>query len=256
MRILRVVMLAWWLHVKMMSRSAFESVLQVVWPLFFATTALLMYRLVGDADALLYPALGASVMAIWTAISTMASGILQRERGYGTLELLVAAPSPFSTVIFPITLAVSTVGLYGMIATLVWARLLFGVDTGITRSPLTVVAVMATVIAIGALGFVMSVTVVRYRAAWALGNVLEYPVWLICGFLVPVSLLPGWVQVISWLLAPTWGVRAIREASAGGTPLPELATCIGLAVAYGVMGIWLGRKFVHAARQHATLSLT
>ena len=76
-------------------------------------------------------------------------------------------------------------------------------------------------------GFLLAVAFVRYRTAWALGNLLEYPVWLICGFLVPLTLFPGWVRPISWVLAPTWGMRAIREAALGGPPLPDLGMCVG-----------------------------
>lgn len=28
--------------------------------------------------------------------------------------------------------------------------------------------------------------------AWAIGTALELPVWLLCGFLIPLSLLPAW----------------------------------------------------------------
>jgi ABC-2 type transport system permease protein len=37
------------------------------------------------------------------------------------------------------------------------------------------------------------------------GNLFEFPVWTICGFLIPLALLPGWVEPIAWVLAPTWG---------------------------------------------------
>ena len=75
------------------------------------------------------------------------------------------------------------------------------------------------------LGFLLSVAFVRFRQSWALGNMLEYPVWLVCGFLVPISLFPGWVRPISWVLAPTWGMRAIRAAASGGAPLPNIGVC-------------------------------
>ena len=121
---------------------------------------------------------------------------------------------------------------------------------------LFVIAVPATVLAIGLLGFLLSVTVVRYRTAWALGNALEYPVWLVCGFLVPLSLFPGWVRPISWALAPTWGVRAIRQAALGGAPLIPVAACIGLAALYGIAGALLVDTVLRSARKSATLSLT
>ena len=254
--LLRMVVVGWWLHLKMMSRSPFQAILVVIWPLVFATTAMLMYRVRGDSGDLLYAALGSSVMAIWSTVGTVASGVLQSQRGYGTLELLVAAPAPFAVAVFPITLAVSTIGAYGMVATLVWAQVLFGVKIAVA-APVSFVAAMGlTVFAIAALGFMLSVTMVRYRASWALGNALEYPVWLITGLLAPVSMLPGWVHPISWLLAPTWGMRAIRLAASGAPALGSLAACAGLATAYLLLAAAFAETVLRSARRHATLTLT
>jgi ABC-2 type transport system permease protein len=85
---------------------------------------------------------------------------------------------------------------------------------------------------------------------------MEYPVWLVCGFLVPLSILPGFVRPISWALAPTWGIRAIRQAALGGSPLPELAICFGLGLGYATVGILLVETVLNSARRSATLSLT
>ncbi len=68
---------------------------------------------------------------------------------------------------------------------------------------------------LGALGMLIATTFVLYRHANALGNLLEYPIWLIAGLLVPIATLPFWVRPISWLLAPTWGMEAIRGAAIG-----------------------------------------
>ena len=102
-----------------------------------------------------------------------------------------------------------------------------------------------------------AVASVRYRSAWALGSLLEFPVWLICGFLVPLSLLPDWVRPIACLLPPTWGVAAVRDAALGGSPWPDIAVC--LLAGRGVRrhrGALLARRLVDSARAHATLALT
>ena len=117
-------------------------------------------------------------------------------------------------------------------------------------------AIPATLFGIGALGFLIAVAFARYRSAWALGSLTEYPIWLICGFLVPLTLLPGWVRPISWGLAPTWGMRAVRESSTGGSPLPDLAMSIGLGAGYVAIGIVLTESVLRAARVKASLSLT
>ena len=102
----------------------------------------------------------------------------------------------------------------------------------------------------------MSVTVVRYRSAWALGTAFEQPVWLICGFLVPVAILPDWVRPLSWLLAPTWGVQAIREAALGGSPLPDIALCLAVGLCYAAVGFYFADTILTSARRNASLSLS
>jgi ABC-2 type transport system permease protein len=251
----RLLLIGWRLHFKMLSRSSFNSVLGIVYPLFFATVAFFMYR-EGSPHALLYASLGASVMGIWATTSTAAGGALQRERWHGTLELLVAAPAHFSLVMLPVTLAMSTIGVYSMAATLVWGRLVFGIELHIEHLFVFCVAVVVTIVAVGMCGFLLAVTFVRYRTAWALGNLLEYPVWLICGFLVPLSLFPGWVLPFSWVLAPTWGMRAIREAALGGPALTDLGMCALLGAIYTAIGVLIVGRLLDAARRRATLALT
>jgi ABC-2 type transport system permease protein len=84
---------------------------------------------------------------------------------------------------------------------------------------------------------------------------LEYPVWLVCGFLVPLSLFPEWVRPISWALAPTWGMNAIRESALGGSPLPDIALCLLLGGVYTAIGVVIVERVLRAARARAALSL-
>ena len=73
----------------------------------------------------------------------------------------------------------------------------------------------------------MASVVVRFRAGWAVGNMFEYPVWLVTGLLIPVALLPYWAEPISWLLAPTWGMKALSDSAVtGGSPLFDIAMCL------------------------------
>jgi ABC-2 type transport system permease protein len=85
--------------------------------------------------------------------------------------------------------------------------------------------------------------------------VLEYPVWLIAGFLVPLTLLPDWVRPFSWVLAPTWGVDAIREAATGASPWPEMGLCFALGAAYVAIGIAVLETVLRSARRAGTLAL-
>jgi ABC-2 type transport system permease protein len=163
---------------------------------------------------------------------------------------------PFIVVLVPLTLATAAYGLVSLVSTLVWGRVLFGIQLDLVHPILFVIAVPSAVIGLGLLGLLLASTFVLYRNANALSNLLGEPVWLITGMLVPISLLPGWVAPLSWMLAPTWGIRAIRDSALGGDPLPAILMCLGLGLLYMLIAALCLRHFERLARARATLALT
>ena len=254
-RALRVLAIGCLVHGKMRLASVSNALLEIAWPGFFATIAFFLFRAGGGGEALVYASLGASVMGVWSATSTAAAGALQRERWHGTLELLAIAPVHFALILMPVTIVLATMGVYCMSATLLWGRFLFGIDVPLENPAAFAVAVPMAVISVGSAGFMLSVAFVRHRAAWALGSMLEFPVWLVAGFLVPISLLPDWVRPMSWGLPPTWGVNAIREAASGGTPWLDIGMCAVLAGVYIAIGVVLVERMLKTARSTAALAL-
>ena len=255
MRSLRLLAVGCVVHGKMHLASRTFTLLEIVWPLVFATIAFFLFRAGGGEEALVYASLGAAVMSVWGATSTASGNALQRERWHGTLELLAAAPVHFALVLLPITITFAATGLYGMVGTLLVGRFVFGVNVPVEHPFAFGIAVPLTIVSVGAAGFLLAVAFVRHRAGWALGNMLEYPVWLVAGFLVPLALLPDWVRPISWALPPTWGMNAIREAASGGTPWLDIAVCAGVGAAYTAIGVLLVQRMLRTAREKAALAL-
>ncbi len=256
MRVVRLLAVSYWLHLKMLAVSAFDGIFQVIWPLYFATVAFLLYGQADDESVMIYAGLGAAVMGIWSVVTTTASGLLQRERWLGTLELLVASPTRFALILVPVTTAMATLGLFSLGTTLLWGWLLFGITVPIASPLLFGLSIAVSVGSVALLGFLLSVAVVRYRTAWAMGNMLEYPGWLLCGFVVPLSLFPGWVTWIAYALPPTWGMAAIRASASGESPWLDILLCVGTGTAYGLAGYLVSETVLRSARRHATLSLT
>jgi ABC-2 type transport system permease protein len=253
---LRQLAVCYWLQLKILLFSPFEGFLAVVFPLMFATAAMLVYQVGGDPEAILYAAIGAAAMGIWTSQTVSASTLVQRERWAGTLELVVAAPTRFSLVLLPITFAMATIGLYSVVATILWNWWLFDVRLQVENWPLFVLSILMATVTIALFGFLLSVTAVRYRTSWALGAALEYPGWLLCGFVVPLDLLPDAVLPLSWILAPTWAVEGMRASAAGESPWLDLAICGLVGLGYAALAAWLGVRLIDSARRDATLALT
>ncbi|HEY7729674.1 MAG TPA: ABC transporter permease [Gaiellaceae bacterium] len=254
---LRLFGVGWLFHVKALTNSLFWVLISVLQPLIFASIAFFMVDSGNSSGTLLYVALGAGLMGIWSSTLFGSGGAIQWQRWQGTLELLVAAPAPFIMSLLPLTVATSSIGLYSIVATLLWGRLFFGVPLDFVDPLQLAVALPVTVLSLGMLGLLLASTFVLARNANAFSNLLEYPIWLATGLLVPLTLLPAWVGPISWVLAPTWGMDAIRDAALGsGSAWPAIGMCVVLGIVYFLLGAVCLRNFERLARQRATLSLT
>jgi ABC-2 type transport system permease protein len=256
MRVARLLGVGLKFHVKSLTLSVFFLLTSVFMPLLVATVSYYMFKAGGKPGTLFYASLGAAVYGIWSSTLFGSGGAIQWQRWQGTLELIVSAPAPFILLVLPLTVATSTIGVYSLSSTLLWGRFAFGIPFHIDHPLAFVVAVPSTILGLGLLGLLFASTFVLYRHANALSNMLEWPVLLVTGMLVPLSQLPGWSHPIAWVLAPSWGVHAIRDAALGGTPWPDIAMTLALGGLYLVLGMTFLRYFERAARKQATLALT
>jgi ABC-2 type transport system permease protein len=257
-RTLRLVWFVTWFNVRMLLASEFFILTTFISPLIFATLAFFLFKSGGGAagQTLLYVALGAGMMGVWSTTLFGCGGAIAWQRWEGTLELLVNAPSRYDYILVGQTFGAVVLGFYGIVATLAWGVLLFGMPIQATYPLILPLSLVAAIVSLGSLGMLIATTFVLYRHANALGNLLEYPIWLIAGLLIPVATLPLWVRPLSWLLAPTWGMEAIRGAATGESP-PAFAIvmCFVLAVAYYLLARVTLVFVLAKARRDATLSL-
>src|SRR5205085_12252274 len=136
--------------------SRWFLLISVLQPVIFATIAFYMFKAGGRPGTLLYAALGAGMMGIWSSTLFGSGGALQWNRWQGTLELLVAAPPPFVVVLLPLTLATSVTGAYALLATLLWGRVFFGMPLHLAHPWAFAVAVPTGVLALGLMGLLMA----------------------------------------------------------------------------------------------------
>ena len=256
MSVLRLIRAGFVVNVKMLATSKFFMLIAVVQPVIFATIAYYMFRSGGRDGTLLYASLGAGMMGVWSTTLFASGGMIQWQRWQGTLELGVASPTNLTLVYLPFSLANSFTGAYALAATLIWGRVIFGVPLHFAHPWLFVLAVPTVVLSLALLGLLLASTFVLYRNANAMSNLLEYPVWIASGLVFSISVLPGWIQPVSYALPPYWAMQAIRHAALGGAVWGPLGMLLTLGVASIVISALTFGWFEHAARARATLSLT
>ncbi|MEU1689757.1 ABC transporter permease [Micromonospora sp. NPDC005707] len=255
MSLLRMIGVGALLHTRQLSRSPFEIATALIVPVVQATLAVYLFRAGGEPGRLLEAAVGAGLMGVWSSVLFGSGGAIQNQRWQGTLEMLMLAPRPPALVIFPITLSTAVTGTYAMLATLLWGWLLYGVPLTFAHPLLFLVAAPGCVLGLGMFGLLLASTFVLMRNANALANTLEYPIWLVSGMLVPLTVLPGWTGPIAAALPTTWGARAVHEAAGGGPVWPSLGICLAISLGCLAAGALMMTYVERRARAAATLAL-
>ncbi|HET9540933.1 MAG TPA: ABC transporter permease, partial [Candidatus Limnocylindria bacterium] len=128
MRALRLIWFVTWFNVRMLLTSEFFILTTFLTPLIFATLAFFLFKAGGatEGQTLLYVALGSGMMGVWSTTLFGCGGAIAWQRWEGTLELLVNAPSRYDHILAGQTFGAVVLGFYGIVATLAWGVLLFG----------------------------------------------------------------------------------------------------------------------------------
>jgi ABC-2 type transport system permease protein len=255
--IIRLIIVGVRTHLVYMSRSATAVLFTALTPVLYALIAIFLYR-VGrhpSAAETIQASVTAGLMGIWSSVLFESGLAFQRQRRLGVLELLVAAPTPLLLSLLPITIATAVIGAYAMVTTIACAVLFFGVPVAPFLTAAFVTSVLVCIIALGMSGLLIASAFIMLRNAYALVNTLEYPIWMLSGMLVPLSILPGWVGPVSWVLPSRWAVEAVRDSALGGPVAVPILAALGSGAVYVALAVRLTRRVERRARELATLAL-
>ena len=195
-------------------------------------------------------------MGMWSSVSTSAGSAMQRERWWGTLELLVAAPRHFALVLLPATLGLATVGIYNLVATLLWGRLLFGIDLTIEHPLLFALSILGTVLSFGGARLPVRRLVRPLPRRVGARQLLRVPG--LADLRVPRAALAAARLGAPDLLGARADLGHERDPRVGARrhALPDLLLCLGLGAAYVAFGVLVTDRVLRAARERGSLSLT
>lgn len=197
-----------------MARPMFQFVIWIS-PLFYATITYFIYGGQSPEQIRQYVVLGSGFMALWTSIVYSSASDIHRERMYGTLENIFVAPAAFSLILAGKIAGNTLWGFFSMVLSFSYLTLLFQISIPIDQPLLFILALFTVAVAIFVFAFVMALLFTLSRQAEALMNFIEYPIFLLCGFLFPIAILPIWLQPFSMLLPPTWAIELLRAVLVG-----------------------------------------
>jgi ABC-2 type transport system permease protein len=230
----------------------------IVQPVLIATLALFMLKDTA-ANAAMFVVVGSGLSGLWTGLVFTSGNSITSERWQGTLETLVGVPTPFEVILFGKNLANVVLSLLSMIVAYILAALFFGYSLSLDHPLLFAISVLLSVFGFISFGLTIAPTFVMYRSVQQWQNTMEYPVFILAGFLFPVLLLPNWTTPISYLLPPYWAAVALHGTSTRSATIEQTLFAWGMILAFSLIDLFIASRLfkvmLYKARVDATLDV-
>lgn len=202
----------------------------------------------GDLTA--YGVLAPALIALW-ALSLQTSGeLISQERENGSLEGLLAAPGQFDVMMLGRISLVTTLALLAFVECWLTGWLITGQLVPIAHPVVFGVVVVVSAWAMTGWAGVMASVFVLARSARTFQNSLSYPFYVLGGVLVPVALLPDWLQPLTRLVFLSWSSDLLR-ASLAAEPVKGLLLGLSAIVLLGGVGFALSHHLLSRALTRA-----
>lgn len=256
LRVLRAAAVAQLRHIVRDLFMVFSAVLQ---PFFIGVTVMYMLRERPDFDPV-YVVVGAGLSGLWTIALFEGNWSIGRERWGGTLELLVAAPVPLMVILAGKMIGSMIFSLLSIVTTYLIGAWLFGYEIGVRDPAGFGLSLALGIVSLWAIAMLLAPIGILWRTAGRLVNIMEYPVYILAGFMFPVLLLPGVLAPFSYALPPYWAAVALHGTSSGAIGPAELAVAWAMLVGTSIVIVLVAARLydlvLDRARREGTLALS
>jgi len=206
----------------------------------------------------IYVLMGSGIVSFWSSICFSSASDINRERFYGTLENIFVAPGRFEWIILGKVIGNTIWGVISMMISACFVLIFFNKSIVVSNIGLLIIGLILMVVSFVAIAFMLAGLFTLSRSARVLMNCMEHPIYILCGVVFPVEILPGFIQPISYILSPTWAVKVLRLAVVGG-PLNDvryyLIGLVSVTVIYIVISALSFKLIDKRARVNATLGV-
>ncbi|MBI0583720.1 MAG: ABC transporter permease [Methanomassiliicoccus sp.] len=214
---------------------------------------------VGNPQATVaYVAVGNAIQSIAYVAIFAVTNVTTEEKEAGTLPGILATPANRFAIfvgraMFQVLNSIATVAI-----ALFYAAVIFGVD--FSHADWLTLAVVIVVTAFATVGFGLMLSSLGFylRTSMVVANVFLFMGLLFCGVNFPVTMLPEYLQPISYALPVTYATDAARMA-VDGASLEQVGGLLGAEVLVMAVAIFIGYLmmllFEHLARRRGTLEM-
>jgi ABC-2 type transport system permease protein len=229
---------AFWNILKKDMRNYYLKPPNISWGIIFPVAWTLMFFVKSSSPIDVRSLLpGVIVLSILFGTTSMLAVTITFERRSRSFERLLLAPISLTQLMLAKTTGAILFGIFNAFVPVFFASFLTSL-ADIHWAPLAL-GVALTAIASTFLGLFVAVSVSEVFEAQTFSNFFRFPMIFLCGLFIPVQRLPKFLQPVSFILPPTYGVDMIRPAIEGGSGMLSFAADLALLlVIISVLFTW------------------
>jgi len=240
------------------SRNMFRFVM-LVQPLIFGTILYLMFKDSDVKNFVSHIILGTGLITIWGTIVYSSASDIGRERWMGTLAIINCAPVKFIVIMSGKIFGNVLLGIFSMVYSSLFIVMVYGVEFHIEHVFYFVLTMMVTILSFMAISMLLAGLLTLSRQVRVFMNALDYPIYILCGLVFPIDLLPPFFRIISYGLTPTWAKQLLQLSTTQIIDLHsfyfKLSILTFLTIIYFLIAIYFFKLIDKKARINATLEV-
>ena len=163
------------------------------------------------------------------------AGTIRRGQMLGTLEALLVTQTEIPTIILSSSIYSFIWASMRVAVYLTLGALLFGVDLSNINLAGAFVVLFLTIISFGSLGIISASFIMVLKKGDPVGWLFTGVSGLLGGLYYPITVLPDWLQKLSYLLPVTYALEGMRLAVLKGYSLGELLPCIAALTVFSII---------------------
>ena len=222
-----------------MSRRNVEDLMPAITSPTLTLVLMAVFVYVGRRDLATYSLVAPLLISVGGMAIFVASELMAREQYSQTLELSVTCPAPFPLVLFSRISVITSLSQIAIAESWLILRFVFGANLTIHHPWVFVAATLLTVFASAGTALITAALFCFARTARTYQNSVMYPVYLLSGMLVPVTVFPDWLEPVSRIVFLYWSANLFRDSMQPAAPEGVLAG-LGAIAALGIGSAFVG----------------
>ncbi|NHJ02966.1 MAG: ABC transporter permease [Candidatus Heimdallarchaeota archaeon] len=200
-----------------------------------------------NASYIAYMIIGANVFSTVTASFWLFGFFIRREQILGTLESLFMTPASKTSILAGLAFYVEARSAFTFVLGYLLGCILFGINPLQGQVILALLILLIGLIPIHGLSFLMGALVLKVKQANSLMNSLQWGLGIIMGAFIPVTALPLFIQIVSFIFPGFYLNYGIQAALTGiewffGNMYLDLTVIFIFVLICPLVGYWVFSK--------------